>query len=87
MMKIKNITSLFLVVLITVIYQVKAEQEFYRDSESSEYQLEHRQIERRLSVSGRELAHWHIQSTPLYGNSTDLMYYYATVYFGSHRQP
>ena len=28
----------------------------------------------------------HLQSTPLYGNSTDFMYFYTTVYFGSHRQ-
>lgn len=46
--------------------------------------------ERRLSEyeqSGRELMHMHMQTTPLYGNQTGLEYYYATVYFGSKRQP
>lgn len=43
--------------------------------------------ERRLSVDGREMMHMHLHTTPLYGNSTDFMYYYITVYFGSHRQP
>ena len=28
-----------------------------------------------------------VQSTALYGNSTDFMYYYLTVFVGSHRQP
>ena len=43
--------------------------------------------ERRLSVDGREIMHMHLHTTPLYGNSTDFMYYYVTVYFGSHQQP
>ena len=43
--------------------------------------------ERRLATDGREMMHMHLQSTPLYGNSTDFMYYYVTMYFGSHRQP
>lgn len=42
--------------------------------------------ERRLSVDGREIVHMHLHTTPLYGNSTDFMYYYITMYFGSHRQ-
>ena len=29
----------------------------------------------------------HLQGTPLYGNSTDFMYFYVTIYVGSHRQP
>lgn len=33
------------------------------------------------------MMHMHLQSTPLYGNSTDFMYFYTTVYFGSHREP
>jgi hypothetical protein len=28
-----------------------------------------------------------VYSTPLYGNSTDLEYFYVTVYFGSQRHP
>ena len=43
--------------------------------------------ERRLATDGREMMHMHLQSTPLYGNSTDFMYYYVTMYFGSQRQP
>jgi len=43
--------------------------------------------ERRLSVDGRELQHMHLHTTPMYGNSTDFMYYYVTMYFGTHRQP
>jgi len=46
--------------------------------------------ERRLSSldnSGRELMHMHMQTTPLYGNQTGLEYYYATVYFGTQKQP
>ena len=31
--------------------------------------------------------HMHMQTTPLYGNQTGLEYYYATVFFGSQRQP
>jgi hypothetical protein len=34
----------------------------------------------------RNLAHVHLQKTPLYGNSTELEYFYITAYFGSHRQ-
>jgi hypothetical protein len=43
--------------------------------------------ERRLSTDGRDMMHMHLQSTPLYGNSTDFMYFYVTMYFGSQRQP
>ena len=43
--------------------------------------------ERRLSHDGREIQHMHLLTTPLYGNSTDFMYYYITMFFGSHRQP
>ena len=42
--------------------------------------------ERRLHHDGsRELAHLELTSTPLYGNSTDFMYFYVTVFIGSHR--
>ena len=36
----------------------------------------------------RRLYHTHLQSAPLYGNSTDLQYFYVDVYVGSqkHRQ-
>ena len=33
----------------------------------------------------RDLIHVHLQSTNLYGNSTDLQYFYVDVYMGSHR--
>ena len=41
--------------------------------------------ERRLSTTQRQLSHMHLQGTPLYGNSTDFMYFYVTIYIGSHR--
>jgi len=47
----------------------------------------HGRNERRLSVEGDEIHHMHLRTTPLYGNSTDFMYYYITMYFGSHQQP
>ena len=31
--------------------------------------------------------HMHLESTELYGNSTDLQYFYVNVYFGSQRHP
>jgi hypothetical protein len=31
----------------------------------------------------RMLLHTHLQSSPLYGNSTDLQYFYVNVYVGS----
>ena len=31
----------------------------------------------------RVLLHTHLQSSPLYGNSTDLQYFYVNVYVGS----
>lgn len=34
----------------------------------------------------RRLAHMHLQATNLYGNSTDLEYFYIDVAFGSKRQ-
>ena len=41
--------------------------------------------ERRLvEHDGRIIQHMHLHSTPLYGNSTDFMYYYITMYFGTH---
>lgn len=43
--------------------------------------------ERRLSHDGRHIEHMNLLTTPLYGNSTDFMYYYITMYFGTHRQP
>lgn len=43
--------------------------------------------ERRLGHDGREIQHMHMHATPLFGNSTDFMYYYITMYFGTHRQP
>ena len=46
-----------------------------------------RSSERRLSVDGNEMMHMDIRTTPLYGNSTDFMYYYIIVYFGTHLQP
>ena len=49
--------------------------------------MEFKGAERRLSASGRNMTHAHLQTTPLYGNSTDLEYFYATVYLGSKRQP
>ena len=33
------------------------------------------------------MQHMHLHTTPMYGNSTDFMYYYVTMYFGTHRQP
>ena len=43
--------------------------------------------ERRLSHDGRAIQHMHLYNTPMYGNSTDFMYYYITMYFGTHQQP
>ena len=43
--------------------------------------------ERRLSHDGRQIQHMELLTTPLYGNSTDFMYYYITMHFGTHRQP
>ena len=43
--------------------------------------------ERRLAADGQEMLHMYLFTTPLYGNSTDFMYYYITMYFGSHMQP
>lgn len=40
-----------------------------------------------VNASGRSLKHMHLQSSPIYGNSTDLEYFYLTVYLGTHRQP
>lgn len=34
----------------------------------------------------RNLVHVHLQSTQVFGNSTDLEYYYVDVYVGTHRQ-
>ena len=34
----------------------------------------------------RVLLHTHLQSSPLYGNSTDLQYFYVNVYVGSQKQ-
>ena len=77
--------GLVLVAFITVSQISQAEQvpdlqEFYSPRNNI-----HLGTERRLSVEGRDLAHMHIHSTPLYGNSTGLMYYYVTVFLGSHR--
>jgi hypothetical protein len=36
-----------------------------------------------LVEAGRRLAHMHLQSTSLYGNSTGLEYFYIDVAFGS----
>lgn len=71
--------TLFLSATLSV---VKAEQEMPMAHGPSQ-QLN----ERRLSVDGRDMVHMHLHTTPLYGNSTDFMYYYITAYFGSHRQP
>ena len=35
----------------------------------------------------RDLQHVNLESSSLYGNSTDLEYFYTQVYVGSHRQP
>ena len=43
--------------------------------------------ERRLAADGQEMLHMYLFTTPLYGNSTDFMYYYITMYFGSNMQP
>ena len=32
------------------------------------------------------MMHMNMHTTPMYGNSTDFMYYYITMYFGSHQQ-
>lgn len=39
------------------------------------------------SEQRRSLNHVHLQTSPLYGNSTDLEYFYVTVYVGSQRHP
>ena len=44
-------------------------------------------MERRLSVDGRKMAHLPVHTTPLYGNSTGLYYFYVTMLFGSFKQP
>ena len=80
----KTITK-SLLVLFTVSILTSADQEFILHPSPNPEQSQYWPVERRLSAEGRELAHMHMQSTPLYGNSTDLMYYYVTVYFGSHR--
>ena len=78
--------SISLIVLFTLSFLTRADQEFILNPSANSENSQHWPVERRLSAEGRELAHMHMQSTPLYGNSTDLMYYYVTVYFGSHRQ-
>lgn len=82
--RVGRLTGLFLVAAILFFgHLASAEQELPMSS-AGKAALDG---ERRLSVDGRELVHMHLQSTPLYGNSTDFMYFYITVYFGSHRQP
>ena len=39
---------------------------------------------RSLMSDGRRLVHIPLQETSLYGNSTDMMYFYANVYVGSY---
>ena len=78
---------LLLAVSVLIMTQVYAQQEaVMRDFElvDGEYGPKHHN-ERRLSADGDEMMHMHLFTTPLYGNSTDFMYYYITMYFGSHR--
>ena len=42
--------------------------------------------ERVSAVTGRRLYHTHVHSAPLYGNSTDLEYFYVNVRVGSQQQ-
>ena len=69
------------------VWLLLAGQECRAEQETPMVQFDEKHTERRLSVDGREMMHMHLHTTPLYGNSTDFMYYYITVYFGSHRQP
>ncbi len=39
-----------------------------------------------LKARDRALLHTHLQSSPLYGNVTDLQYFYVNVYVGSKNQ-
>ena len=73
--KLSNLLFLSLILFITI---GRAEQEMPLDAFK-------RSAERRLSVDGNEMMHMPIHTTPLYGNSTDFMYYYITVYFGTHQ--
>ena len=72
---LRNFLVLSLMLFITI---SKAEQELPISAFA-------RSGERRLSVDGNEMMHMPIHTTPLYGNSTDFMYYYITVYFGTHQ--
>ena len=36
-------------------------------------------------LSRDRVLHTHLQSSPLYGNSTDLQYFYVNIYVGSQR--
>ena len=40
-----------------------------------------------MDGQSRKLYHVHLQSSPLYGNSTELQYFYVNVYVGSEKQP
>lgn len=35
-----------------------------------------------VSSDGRRLVHFNVQSAPLFGNATEMMYYYANLYVG-----
>jgi hypothetical protein len=41
-------------------------------------------LERELMPNGKHLVHMHMQSAPVYGNSTDLFYYYTDMYVGDY---
>lgn len=69
------------VVLLNVVFVLGTAEQIQEDFAFTDMMVN----ERRLSVDGRSMTHMHLQSTPLYGNSTDFMYYYITVYFGSQR--
>ena len=43
-------------------------------------------FEQRLLSDGRTLLHTHLQSSPMYGNSTDLQYFFVDVFVGSLQQ-
>ena len=74
----KSLSNFLFITLILLLTISKAEQEMPLDAFK-------RSAERRLSVDGNEMMHMPIHTTPLYGNSTDFMYYYITVYFGTHQ--
>jgi len=42
---------------------------------------------RELHTSGRHLMHMHIEAAQVYGNSSEMMYFYSDVYVGDFANP